>query len=171
MRKQKYSLHSPLARISRHDQLPAGAITLGSCLDTSNGNSDRFTLVKVESYLIILVSYVCGPDAKYYCDQYDFPLKTLSWFPGALDDFRKSPSEGGLPAGAMTTQDVDVDGEMMCIQNTTDGYALMNRSRNLQDTSSQYYPVNLSLSWEFLYNLGFLDIWKSAGERYQKGEI
>ena len=71
----------------------------------------------------------------------------------------------------MTTQDVDVDGEMMCIQNTTDGYALMNRSRNLQDTSSQYYPVNLSLSWEFLYNLGFLDIWKSAGERYQKGEI
>jgi hypothetical protein len=140
-------------------------------LDTSNSNEDLYTLVKQEQYLSLLVSYSCGPDNEYYCDQYDFPLKVLSWFPWALEEFRKPPAEGGLHAGAMISKDMDVDGEMLAVGSTTDGYFLTNWSRNKQGSRSTYNPVDISLSWDFLYTLGFLELWKSLGERYEQGQL
>lgn len=166
---QLYPLEQPLHRIQRHDQIPLGLKKLNECHDKKSG--DLYTLVKQGDHLSVLVSYKAGPQDSYYCKQYDFPLRVLSWFPWALGEFRKSPAEGGLHAGAMTTKDFDVDGEMLCVQNTSDGYALVNRSRNVQDRVSGYEPVDISLSWEFLYKDGFLDLWKSLGEKYERGEI
>lgn len=85
----------------------------------------------------------------------DFPLRVLVWFPWTLEEFRNPPSEGGLHAGAMTTKDMDVGGEMLCVQSTSDGYALVNRSRNKQDPISDYDPVDTSLSWQFCTKTDF----------------
>lgn len=168
---QKYPLQPPLSRIRQHDKLPSGTVELGHCLDSTYDNEDLYTLAKHENHLSVLISYHSGPHDQYYCKQYDFPLKALSWFPWALEEFRKPPSEGGLHAGAMTSKDMDVDGEMLCVQNATDGYYIMNRSRNSHDRESGYYPMQISLNWEFLYKLGFLDLWKKLGDKYERGEL
>ena len=128
-------------------------------------------MVKQEKYLSLLTSYHSGPNQQYYCKQYDFPLKALSWFPWALEEFRKPPAEGGLHAGAMISKDMDVDGEMLAVGSSTDGYYIINRSRNQQDPISKYDPVDVSLHWDFLYTLGFLDLWKKLGDQYELGHI
>jgi hypothetical protein len=170
-RVQLYPLKEPIYHINRHDQIPPKAKLLGKCVDKSTGRDKLYVLVKQDTFLSVLISYRAGPHDHYYCKQYDFPLRVLEWFPWALEEFRKSPSEGGLHAGAMTSADMDVDGEMLCVQNTSDGYALVNRSRNKQDPISDYDPVDISLSWDFLYKDGFLDLWKSLGEKYERGQL
>jgi len=67
--------------------------------------------------------------------------------------------------------DTSVDGEMLCIQSTTDGCAIVNRSRNQQDPVSDYDPVDLSLSWDLLNSLGLLTMWKQLGEKFERGTI
>jgi hypothetical protein len=170
-RVQLYPLREPIYHIQRHDQIPPTAQLLGKCVDTSTGRDKLYTLVKQNKFLSVLVSYRAGPHDQYYCSQYDFPLRVLAWFPWALGEFRKSPFVGGLHAGAMTSADMEVDGEMLCVQNTCDGYALVNRSRNQQDPISDYDPVDISLSWDFLYKKGFLELWESLGEAYLRGEF
>jgi hypothetical protein len=170
---QNYPLLKPLDPIARHDQLPPGTIELGQCLDTTE-REKLHTLVKHQNHLSVLVSYIIPWDTgdEYYCDQYDYPLRTLSWFPWALEEFQKPPIEGGLHAGAMVSKDMDVDGEMLAVGRTTDGYCLTNWSRNYhKKEGSIFRPTEISLSSHFLYNLGFLDLWKSLGEKYERGEI
>lgn len=170
---QKYPVLEPLPLIERHDQLPPGAVDLGHCVDTTEAIK-TFMLVKRGNHLSILKSWVSRLKTgdKYACKQFDYPLRVLSWFPQALEEFRRPPAQGGLHAGAMTTEDMDVDGEMLCIQSTTDGYALMNRSRNdHRAVGSSYRPIQVSLSYHFLYDLGFLDLWKSLGDKYERGEL
>ena len=172
----KYPVLKPLPVIQQHDKLPDCANYLGHCLDNTSGRDKLFTLVNHENHLSLLVSYCAGPNDQYYCDQYDFPLKSLSWFPIALEEFRKPPAEGGLHAGAMISKDVDIDGEMLAVGSTTNGYCLINRSRNDHSydnykAEEHYMPIEISLSYEFLYRLGFLDLWKSLGEKYKRGEI
>lgn len=171
----KYPVLEPLPVIQHHDQLPPGAIELGRCIDTTEVE-DLYVLVKHKSHLSILVAYRNVKTQKYYCKQYDFPLKALSWFPQALEEFRKPPAEGGLHAGAMISKDVDVDGEMLAVGSTTSGYCLINRSRNDHRNDhyrpeEHYAPIEISLSYDFLYRLGFLDLWKSLGEKYERGEL
>jgi len=171
-----YPVLEPLPVIQQHDQLPFGTVNLGQCLDNTSGRDKLFTLITHKNHLSILTSYHAGPHDQYYCDQYDFPLKTLSWFPKALEEFRKPPAEGGLHAGAMVSVDVDVDGEMLAVGSTTSGYCLTNRSRNDHSyddyKAEEYYmPIEISLSYDFLYRLGFLDLWKSLGEKYERGEL
>lgn len=169
---QEYPILQPLSRIDRHDQLPAGTTELGSFLDNRPDSRERwYVLAKHEGHLSVLISYHSGPHDQYYCKQYDFPLKALSWFPRALEEFRKPPVEGGLHAGAMISKDIDVDGEVLAVGSTTDGYFLINWSRNQQDPVSDYDPARISLHWDFLYKLGFLDLWKKLGEKYGRGEI
>src|SRR5690606_15020807 len=121
-----------------------------------------YVLTKHQNHLSILISYRAGPHKEYYCKQFDFPLKALSWFPWALEEFRKPPAEGGLHAGAMISKDMDVDGEMLAVGSTSDGYCITNWSRNHHYRAGDYYePIELSLSYDFLYNLGFLNLWKS----------
>ncbi|MGI9281272.1 MAG: hypothetical protein ACR2PX_16820 [Endozoicomonas sp.] len=170
---QEYPLKTALPKIARHNQLPSDAIELARLQDTADGK-DLYTFVQRSDQLSILVSYVrhLKTGDKYGCKQYDFPLKVLSWFPKALADFQKPPAEGGLHAGAMTSADEDVDGEMLCVQSTIDGYALVNRSRQSPlGFEGSYEPTDISLSYHLLYDLGLLDLWQQLGEQYERGEL
>jgi hypothetical protein len=72
----------------------------------------------------------------------------------------------------MISADENVDGEMLCVGSTTDGYRIVNRSRQSPLAFDESYePTDLSLSHNFLYRLGFLDLWKSLGEKYERGEL
>ncbi|MBU1169689.1 MAG: hypothetical protein KKD44_09015 [Proteobacteria bacterium] len=170
---QLYPVLNALPQISHHEQLPSDAHELIRCLDTTE-TERLFVLVKRGDHLSILKTFTLHLEIgdKYVCNSYDFPMKVLSWFPKALEDFRRPPAEGGLHAGAMTSADEDVDGELLCVQSTTDGYCIVNRSRQSPIGSGvSYMPTDLSLSSHFLYRLGFLDQWKSLGERYERGEL
>nr|MBX2808812.1 hypothetical protein [Cellvibrionaceae bacterium] len=110
--KPKYPLLEPLERIYHHNNTAIHTPKLGQMLDDSTGRDKLHTLIKQGNYLSIVVSYHAGLANQYYCDQFDFPLRALSWFPSALEEFRKPPAEGGLHAGAMISKDKDVEGEM-----------------------------------------------------------
>ncbi|MCH8498309.1 MAG: hypothetical protein LAT63_07515 [Marinobacter sp.] len=168
---QKYPLKPALPKITRHDQLPPDAIEIGRLLDTTERDK-LYVLVKRHQQLSILTAYENLKTHQYYCDQFDFPLKVLSWFPKALEEFRKPPAAGGLHAGAMTSADEDVDGEMLCVLAATQGYYLVNRSRQSPLLAgASYMPTEISLSYHFLYDLGFLDLWKKLGDKYERGEL
>ena len=167
---QDYPLATSLPRIQSPDKLPIGVLELASLVDPTTGRDKLYVLVKQQRYLSILNSYQAGPNNEYFCDQFDFPLKILSWFPRALEEFRKPPAEGGLHAGGMVSKDMNVDGEMLAVGRTTDGYDLTNRSRSDHD-SSAYEPMCISFSSEFLYDLGFLALWKNLGAKFELGEI
>ena len=63
----------------------------------------------------------------------------------------------------------DVDGEMLAVGSTIDGYDITNFSRS---TSTHYYnPASIALTWEQLYEMGLLELWKSLGEKYEKGDL
>ena len=111
---------------------------------------------------------------RYSCHQYDFPLKVLSWFPKALAEFQRPPSDGGLHAGAMISKDQDVDGEMLAVGSTTQGYNITNWSRDADgvDADPNYYePTTLDLSYELLNDCGLLELWKELGNKYDAGEL
>jgi len=168
---QKYPIEPALTTIVHHDQLPIDASEIGRLLDTTE-REKLYVFVRRGQYLSILTSYKNIKTQQYYCDQFDFPLKALSWFPKALEEFCKSPAEGGLHAGAMTSVDENVDGEMLCVQSATQGYYLVNRSRQcLLSLDESYEPTEISLSNNFLYKLSFLDLWKELGEKYEQGEL
>jgi hypothetical protein len=169
---QKYHLSDALPKIFNHNNLPHDTEEIGRCIDTTE-TENLYILVKHGKYLSILIAYTLPLKSgkTYFCDQFDFPLKVLSWFPKALENFRR-PVEGGIHAGAMTSADEDVDGEMLCVQNATDGYCLVNRSRQGPFGSGKsYMPTDLFLSFNFLYHLGFLDLLISLGEKYERGEL
>lgn len=170
---QEYPVLTPLPTIKQHDKLPPSSVELGRCLDTTEAE-DLYVLVKNADHLSVLISYTTKrkTGSHYYCKQFDYPLKALSWFPKALEEFRKPPADGGLHAGAMISKDVDVDGEMLAVGSTSDGYCFTNWSRQSPIGSPDFYkPTEISLSYHFLYDLGFLDLWKSLGDKYERGEI
>ena len=170
---QEYPILPPLELIRHHEQLPTGSIELGRCLDTTEANN-LYVLVKQHNHLSLLKTYITKlkTGEVYYCKQFDFPLKALSWFPKALEEFRKPPIEGGLHAGAMISKDTNVNGEMLAVGSTTSGYFLINWSRNDRaNDDDSYEPTEISLSDHFIYRLGFLDLWRSLGDRYDLGEL
>ena len=173
---QNYPLLPPLSKIEHHDSLPVGSVRIGGLAMGNNPEDLKIELVRRESFLSILtwsfLKLKTGP--LYSCNQYDFPLKVLSWFPKALADFQRPPAAGGLHAGAMISKDEDVDGEMLAVGSTTRGYALKNRSRDSKgvDADPYYYvPTSLSLSYELLNDCGLLRIWKDLGDKYEKGVL
>ncbi len=115
----------------------------------------------------------------YRCAQNDFPMKFLPWFSSALTEFQKPPSEGGLHAGAMTSADEDVGGEMLCIQRVMSisrgqgGYCVLNRSRceRGKDVNNKFTSHEVSWADNFLYEDGLLDLIIELAEKYQRGEI
>ncbi|WP_199775591.1 hypothetical protein [Microbulbifer pacificus] len=115
----------------------------------------------------------------YRCSQADFPLGVLPWFADALTEFRKPPVQGGLHAGAMTSADEDVEGEMLCIQRSMNagrgvgGYAIVNRSRSDHGKlwKNDYHPQEITFADNFLYDAGLLDLIKDLGEKYRRGEL
>lgn len=130
-KKPKYVLNEPITKISDHRDLPDGCEVLAS-FKRSENSSIIFT--KNNGFLSILdVTDRIKENGTpvYICAQTDVTFKFLDWFPRALSDFVRPPAEGGQHAGAMITQDEDVDGEMLCICRVSipPGYDVMNRSR------------------------------------------
>ena len=173
---QNYPLSIPLRKITRHDQLPSESECVAELRKGNEKNSPNYMFIKRDNNLSVLITYtteISGHE-KYICRQKDFPLKVLSWFPKALEEFIKPPADGGLHAGAMTSGDQEVDGEMLSIGSTTKGYEITNWSRDASgvDADPDYYePTSLSLDYELLYDYGLLDLWKTLGEKYERGEV
>ncbi|RMF18859.1 MAG: hypothetical protein D6758_03320, partial [Gammaproteobacteria bacterium] len=101
----KYPLKDPLPEIEDPDHLPEDAKLLGVFQKLPNS---YFYFVKRGDKLLFLdVRKYAPDDIEVYQDV--FPLRVLSWFPKALEAFRKPPAEGGLHAGAMMAPEEDVD--------------------------------------------------------------
>lgn len=168
---QEYPILDPLPAIKHHNHLPPTVKELGHLVDASSGHEKTYTLVKNGNHLTVFISFNNLKTHEYRCFQYDYPLKVLSWFPKALEDFRKPPAEGGIHAGGMMSKDVNIDGEMLAVGRTTDGYFLTNWSRNDHVKFGDYDPMEISLSSDFLYRTGFLSLWKSLGEKCDRGQL
>jgi len=132
----KYPQKPLLSEITDHQQLPAQAVELAGIYNKLNYGELLLFLKMGETLVIVDAS---GPDINgdkhYILGQFEAPLGFLPWFADALNDFQKPPAEGGLHAGAMSSADQEVEGEMLCIQRAMDagnhqgGYAVLNRSR------------------------------------------
>jgi len=174
MYKQPFPLMDPLPLITRHDDLPADARLLGSLIELKNGREYLYSFVsRNDRFLSVLTSRTRQTKdgvVRYACWQHDFPLRVLPWFPAALELFRRPPDEGGLHAGAMQSKYEDVDGEMLTVGSTTQGYVLDNWSRS-EHKREFYKPISLDLDFDFLYHDGFLKLWSDLGERYERGEL
>ena len=169
---QECPLVESLERFYRHNNRSSLQPRLGELVEATHpGQKDLYTLIKNNKHLSIVLSREYGAKKEYYCVQYDFPLKVLSWFPWALEEFRKPPAEGGLHAGAMISKDMDVDGEMLAVGSVTDGYYIINWSRNKHDADEIYSPMKIYLSWDFLYKQGFLQLWQELGRKYDCGDL
>ena len=171
---KKYPLLSPLETIERHDAVPPNSVHLGGLAMGGSPEDAKIEFIKRGPFLSILswgvMKLKSGP--LYSCDQYDFPLKVLSWFPKALAEFQRPPAEGGLHAGAMISKDQDVDGEMLAVGSTTRGYNITNWSRDARGINANpdfYRPVTFSMSYEMLNDCGLLRLWKELGEKYEQG--
>lgn len=173
---KKYPLLPALKKIERHDALPSNSVHLGGLTMGENPEDAKIEFIQRGAFLSILrwsmLKLKTGP--KYSCHQYDFPLKALSWFPEALTEFQRPPADGGLHAGAMISKDQDVDGEMLAVGSTTQGYVLKNRSRDADgvDADPDYYePTSFSMTYEMLNDRGLLKLWKELGDKYEAGEL
>ena len=167
---QKFPSLPQLAVITDHRKLPSDA----KPLDSMEYNGKLYSLVKRgNSHLSVLTSEtytIKNGTSHYYCYQHDYPLRALGWFPIALDEFRKPPAQGGLHAGAMVSDYINVDGEMLTVGRTTDGYTLTNWSRSTIG-SSNFSPVEIDMPATFLYQQGFLQLWQRLGERLAQGDL
>jgi hypothetical protein len=133
------------------------------------------------THLVILIADEEEPiDAKFYgVGQFEAPIEFLSWFSMALDDYIKPSAQGGLHSGAMTSQDQNVGGEMMCIQRAMDagnnqqGYIVVNRSRENRFMKSlgSYRPLEKCFAENFLYEGGLLNLIKNLGGKFEHGEL
>ncbi|QIL90127.1 hypothetical protein GNX18_10445 [Microbulbifer sp. SH-1] len=178
--KPKYPVKEQLPRIEHHEKLPEGAVELARTTDPNEGDTvvfvqqrDHLSILKADSWLLK------DGTLNYVCSQADFPLGVLPWFADTLTEFRKPPAQGGLHAGAMTSADEDVEGEMLCIQRAMNagrgvgGYIIINRSR--KDHSARleehFSPHRITFADNFLYDAGLLDLIKDLGEKNRRGEL
>ncbi|WP_062271056.1 hypothetical protein [Endozoicomonas arenosclerae] len=172
MKTPKYPIQPALQKVIQHSRLPVDSVELGRMRNISRANILHILVKRSDRWLSILS--VRGDDPllgkKYRCYQDDFPLGFLSWFPKALEDFRKPPAEGGLHAGAMSSIDYDIEGEMLCVQRTVEGYEVLNRSRNAS-LGTLYRPVSIEFTENFLYQEGLLNLIQKLGDQYDKGLI
>jgi hypothetical protein len=182
IRKAPCSLKPALPLIARHDQLPVGAAEVAKITEFTEGG--LFYFVKNSGFLSILSvtepgRTLANGQPYYRCSQKDFPLEFLIWFPEALAEFQKSPAEGGLRAGAMTTPDIDVGGEMLCLQRALGvdrdrgGYIVENNSRCQRgyDPETEFEPHNVCWASRFLYEGGLLALIKELGEKLKNGQL
>jgi hypothetical protein len=181
IRKPKYPVKPNLPLITRHDQLPPGAMELAKIKDNTDERSMWFFVKNNGGLSILDVSTWQSNDGQpeYLCSQKDFPMDFLTWFHDALADFQKPPAEGGLQAGAMTSADQDVGGEMLSIircmgeDRGYGGYAVDNWSRcqRRYDVATEFHPHSVSWAQRFLHEGGLLDLIKDLAEKYKNGAI
>jgi len=182
IQKPEYPVKEQLPRIEHHDHLPPGAIELARVVDPND--QDIVVFVRQGKHLSILEAdseprRLKSGKLLYTCGQADFPLGVLPWFADTLTEFRKPPGQGGLHAGAMTSADEEVKGEMLCIERVMNagpgvgGYAIVNRSRRswLVSGEEHFDPHRIVFADNFLYEAGLLDMIKKLGEKYRRGEL
>lgn len=180
VRKAIYPVKPDLPLITRHDQFPSGCKQLANISDNT---CDRH-LYFVNNHGFLSILDMVDRQRKdgswlYNCAQDDFPLEFLIWFPIALEEFQKAPAEGGLHAGGMTTPDMNVGDEMLCLQRALGvdqargGYAVMNRSRCVRGKSieTSFTPHEVIWASRFLYEGGLLALINELGERLKKGQL
>ena len=74
----------------------------------------------------------------------------------------------------MISKDQDVDGEMLAVGSTTQGYNITNWSRDADgvDADPDYYePTSFSMTYEMLNDCGLLKLWKELGDKYDMGQL
>lgn len=166
-----------LPEIIRHDDLPEGAVKLARIKNVINNGYEYLFIKNNEGLSIVRTRerYLTNGDLFYACYQTDFPIEFLGWFDSALTDFQKTPIDGGLHAGAMTSADQSVGGEMLCIQRTTDGYAVLNRSRcritveQSRRDLGHFDAQEIVFEKRFLFEGGLLNLIKDLAARYDAG--
>lgn len=180
IKKAPYPLRADLPVITRHDQLPHDCIHLA---DVRDATADRHLYFVLNNGYLSILDVVDRQrqdgTGLYNCGQDDFPLELVLWFPIALEEFKKPPAEGGLHAGGMTTPDIRVGGEMLCLQRALGidhdrgGYTVMNRSRCARGYNPDEFYKPHSVSWasRLLYDGGLLELIKDLGKRYQAGQL
>ena len=180
MLKPKYPQQALLPKITDHTSLPAHAVELARISDRLNYRG-LYIFLKIDRLLVIVKVY--GPEISgskhYIIDQFEAPLGVLPWFADALNEFIKPPVQGGLHAGAMTSADQNVEGDMLCIQRAMDagngqsGYVIVNRSRpNWQTLQWHGYRASeITFADNFLYDGGLLPLFTELGEKYKKGVL
>ena len=176
MLQPEYPQKPLLPKITDHESLPPGAIELARISDKLNTNT-LFLFLKWENILVIV--QVTGPKVngsrRYSIGQFEVTLGVLPWFSDALTNFQKPPAEGGLHAGAMSSADQDVEGDMLCIQramyaaNDQPGYDIVNRSRPNRYIQGDYCSSQISFADNFLYEGGLLQLFTELGEKHKKG--
>ena len=171
-KKPKYPLKTPRLLITDLNNLPAGMQKIATITEIDNsGAENTHNLFKNNNFLCWHRSY--NFSGKWRFEQYDFPLRVLSWFPKALKGYRTPPAQGGMPAGAISSGDSDVDGEMLCIQGLFDGgCSLINRSRDEQPISDYCHnPAELMLPGKFISESGVLEVIEQLGDQYDSGQL
>ena len=176
----KYSQKKFLPEIDNHLKIPHTYTEVARIRDVSN-YVDIYLFFQCDQYLVIAVvdDKIEFGDPRYGVDQFEAPLELLTWFPNALEEFIKPSSQGGLHPGAMTSPDEDVGGEMLCIQRAMDagnnqgGYYIVNRSREdrYMKSLNGYSPMEMSFPENLLYQGGLLNLIKTLGEKYRRGEL
>ena len=180
IRKPKYPIKDNLPTIIHHDKLPHDATELGRIYDPRENDTWVFAKNTQSLSIIDASSYQLKDGTpRYAIAQNDFPLEFLPWFAKALTEFQKPPAEGGLPAGAMTSADEDVGGEMLCIQRAmgagggSGGHAVLNRSRCERgcEVNTKFEPHEVSWGDSLLFEGGLLDLIKDLGEKFEQGKL
>jgi hypothetical protein len=178
--KAPYPVKPDVPLITRHNQLPNGCSLLAHIPD--NTTDRRLYFVNNNGHLSVLDMvdrHFDDGDHYYRCAQDDFPLEFLIWFPIALEEFQKPPVEGGLHPGGMTTPDMYVGGEMLCLQRALGsdqgrgGYGVRNRSRCKKgyDPETDFEPHDVSWASRFLYEGGLLKLITELGGRLKTGQL
>ncbi len=168
---QNHARLEPLQKIDRHDQLPDQAILLFESEFDESGLV-TYSAISHENHLKVLTSYtlVLKSGPQYYCHQYDFPLKALSWFPKTLEAFMNGVMLEGGGGGGMTTPEIEVNGEFLSVSRHSSGYDLNNWSRQChQAFDDEFRPTMLSFESDFLFDAGFLQTWTRFGDKFEKG--
>lgn len=180
IRQAPYSIKVALPEITRHDQLPSGCKELAYIKDNTCNKTWYFIYNNgFLSIADVTDRALSNGNHLYNCGHDDFPLEFITWFPEALVEFQKPPSEGGLHAGAMTTPDIDVSGEMLCLQRALGvdqdrgGYIVRNRSRCKKgyDPEIDFEPHEVCWASRFLYDGGLLDLIKDLGQKLTEGKL
>jgi len=172
----------PLPEISHHAKLPQGANEIAR-LQMHNPKK-LYVFIKYNGKLIIHSSREAMIDGvtEYISGQIGLPMGFLSWFPQALDDFLTPPDEGGLRAGAMSSNEELVEGERLAIvRNMGDrawpekgpppGYAVMNYSRPDDSYAAPNHPSTIDFSERFLFEGGLLSLIRQLGAQYSSGTL
>lgn len=182
MLQPKYPQKELLPKFENHLAIPnSDFVFLAKLVDHLNYGDTLFFYSYRDKWLVIITADENEPvDAKSYSvGQFEAPIEFLNWFSQAIDDYISPSSQGGLHPGAMTSQDQNVGGEMMCIQRAMDagnnqqGYIAVNRSRENRFMKSlgSYRPLEKCFAENFLYEGGLLNLIKDLGEKFERGKL